>query len=185
MNTTKRAARIKRILFSGLLPCLLACLFLSAAHAQVATGGTYTLDQAVIANGGGTSTGTGYRVEGTAGQSAAGGNLTGLPYNVKSGFWAPSPFIPTAANVSISGRVLREDGMGIGNVRVTLIGGTLTAPRIALTSSFGYFTFEDVETGQTYVVSVSSKRYGFGQPAQAFSVVDNVTDLVFQATWQN
>ena len=111
--------------------------------------------------------------------------MTGSPYNVKSGFWNAPSLVPTAANVSISGRVVREDGMGITNVRVTLEGGALTTPRIARTSSFGYFTFDDVESAHTYVISVSSKSYGFGQPSQTISVIDNVTDLIFQASWQN
>jgi hypothetical protein len=165
-----------------------AFVALTQISGQIATGGSYTLDQAVTANGGGRSTdpiGNLYKVEGTSGQSAAGGSLIGGTYNAKSGFWAPGPFAPTAANVAVSGRVVTADGRGIRNVSVVLTGGTLTSPRIAQTGSFGYFTFDEIEVGQTYIVSVSSKRYGFGQPSQSISVLDNVTDLVFTATWQN
>src|SRR5437016_6075154 len=62
-------------------------LIVSTAHAQVATGGIYTLDQGVVASGGGSITGTGHRIDGTVGQAAAGGNLTGVPYAIDSGFW--------------------------------------------------------------------------------------------------
>ena len=154
------------------------------ASAQIATGGSYTLNQAVIANGGGNSAGGFYAVEGTSGQSAAGTNATGAPYALRGGFWNPLAG-PTAANVSISGRVLREDGLGIRNVRITITGGSLTSPRMALTSSFGHFTFDDIEAGQSYVVSVVSKRYGFAQSSQIINAVDNVNDLVFTSSWQN
>ncbi len=81
--------------------------------------------------------------------------------------------------------MLTQDGRGIRNIYVVINGGALTTPRVALTSSFGYFAFDDIEVGQTYVISISSKRYGFAQPTQAISVIDNVNDLVFQASWEN
>ena len=159
-------------------------LTVSPASAQIATGGAYALEQSVIANGGGNSAAGIYGVVGTTGQTAAGTNGTGGTYSLRGGFWSPG-FAPSAANVSISGSVLREDGLGIRNVRVTINGGSLTTARTALTSSFGYFTFEDIEAGQTYIISVASKRYGFAQPSQAISVLDNITDLVFTSTWLN
>lgn len=164
---------------------LTLCLVLSAsASAQIASGGIYGLEQAVVANGGGNSAGGFYAVEGTSGQSAAGTNGTGGAYALRGGFWQPLVG-PSAASVSISGRVLREDGLGIRNVLVTITGNTLTTPRTALTASFGYFTFEDIDAGQTYVITVTSKRYGFANPSQAISVVDNVSDVIFTSTWQN
>lgn len=156
----------------------------SSASAQIATGGTYALEQAAIANGGGNSAAGNYAVEGTAGQSAAGTNGTGGAYALRGGFWNPLAG-PTAANVTISGRVVREDGLGIRNVRVTITGNSLTSLRTALTSSMGYFSFEEIEAGQSYVVSVVSKRYGFFEPSRIISVTDSITDLVFAASWQN
>ena len=163
---------------------LLAFAGLATTNAQVATGGTYTLDQSVIANGGGTSLGTGYKVEGTSGQSAAGGSLANGVYNVKSGFWNPI-LSPTAAHVSVSGQVLTPDGRGLRNAVVILTGPNLTTPRRTLTTSFGYFTFDDIEAGQVYIITVSSRRYGFAQPTQAIAVFDNIAGLIFQAAWQN
>lgn len=164
---------------------LTLCLVLSAtASAQIATGAAYALEQAVIANGAGNSGAGSYAVEGTAGQAAAGANPAGGAYAMRGGFWNPL-LGPSAASVSVSGRVLREDGLGIRNVRVTINGNSLTSPRTALTSSFGYFTFEDIEAGQSYVITVVSKRYGFANPNQLISVTDSITDLIFAASWQN
>src|SRR5207253_2118104 len=81
----------------GLLLFLICLQCILPANGQIATGGTYTLEQAVIASGGGSSTGTGYAVDGTAGQSAAGSGLMGSSYGLDDGFWTfllsvtPSP----------------------------------------------------------------------------------------------
>lgn len=53
------------------------------------------------------------------------------------------------------------------------------AARTARTSAFGYFQFEDVEVGQTYIISVISKRYQF--TPQTVSVFENIEDLNFTA----
>ena len=67
--------------------------------------------------------------------------------------------IPTAARVSIAGRVLTAEGAGLRNALVSLRdqnGNT----RTAITSAFGYYHFDDVELGD-YVVGVSAKRYTY------------------------
>lgn len=175
MNYKNSLVVITMALFGVLVP----------VSAQIATGGTYTLDQGVIANGGGRSIGGVYTGSGTTGQSAAGVNAAGGTYAVRTGFWPGAALPPTAAHVAVSGRVLNPEGAGIRNAIVILEGDGLTAPRTVVTSSFGYFTFDDVEVGQMYIISVSSKRYGFGQSSQALSVVDTVSNIVFQASWLN
>jgi len=161
---------------------MLACVCLPA---QIATGGSYTLDQAVIANGGGaTNTVGNYQIAGTAGQSVAGGIAATGPYNIRSGFWQGAVLAPTAAMVSVSGRAVTQDGAAIRNARITVDGGALTSPISVLTNAFGYFSVE-VPSGQSYVVSVQHRQYQFGQPAQFVFAVDTVTDLVFTSTWRN
>lgn len=157
------------------------------ASAQIASGGSYTLNQSAISNGGGTSNDAlnTYKVEGTAGQSAAGVFASGGVYTAQSGFWSPNPFAPTAAGASIQGRVLDLKGRGLSKVVITLSGGMLLVPLTARTGSFGYFKFEDVEVGQIYIISVQSKKYGFGQNPQIVSLLEDVTDIVFQAGWMN
>jgi len=162
-------------------------LMIIGASAQVSSGGGYTLNQTVIANGGGTSSdalNNNYKVEGTGGQAAAGTFALGGSYTTRSGFWAPNPFAPTVAGASISGRVLDLNGAGLPKVIVTLSGGTLLVPLTARTSSFGYFKFDDVEAGQVYILSVHSKRFGFGQNPQIISLLEDVTDIIFQAGWE-
>src|SRR4051812_1139873 len=67
---------------------------------------------------------------------------------------------PTAASVGISGRIVDSNGYGIAKVRVTLADGTGQA-RIALTNGFGYFRFDNIQAGATYIVEAFAKRYQF------------------------
>ncbi|MBK8811289.1 MAG: carboxypeptidase regulatory-like domain-containing protein [Acidobacteria bacterium] len=91
------------------------------------------------------------------------------------------PLVPTAANVSIAGRVLTSAGQGIRNATVTIAGGGLTEPITVVTGSFGYYKFEGLEAGGVYVVSVSSKRFVFAVPSRVVGAADDVTDLDFVA----
>lgn len=95
--------------------------------------------------------------------------------------WSAGALTPTAANASISGRVLTADGQGIRNAVMTISGGNLTEPRLILTGSFGYYKFDDLEAGQTYIINIKSKRYVFTNPTTVITVQDDVTDYNFQA----
>ena len=86
--------------------------------------------------------------------------------------------IPTAAPVSISGRVLAPNGAGLRNAQVVLTDEN-GATRTANTTSFGYYHFDGVSSGQSMVVSVNSKRYTFN--TQIVSVQDNISDMNFYA----
>lgn len=157
-------------------------------NAQIASNGNYTLTQTAIANGGasgnGASLGGNYSVEGTIAQSAVGTNQQAANYNFKPGFWTAQPLAPTAASVSVVGRILTANGLGIRNVRVTL-----TAPsgeiRTVLSSSFGYFRFDDVAAGETYIFSVFAKRYTFKEQTQVRSITEDISDLFFIASGEN
>lgn len=85
---------------------------------------------------------------------------------------------PTAAGVSLSGRVLTADGRGLRNAVVVLTDRNGVSRR-ALSSSFGYYRFDDVQAGEMYVVSVTSKRYQF--TPHVVSVTNEITGLDFVA----
>jgi hypothetical protein len=85
---------------------------------------------------------------------------------------------PSAAAVSISGRVLTADGRGIRSTAVVLT-DSLGNSRTAITSSFGYYRFDEVPAGETYVLSVSSKRYQFAP--RVVTVQDEIVNLDFIA----
>ena len=156
------------------------CLFILAAFAvsiSAQSGGTFTITQSVIANGGGQSSGGTFNATGTAGQPAAGTSSNGGTFNAIGGFWQPGS-APTAAGVSVTGRVLTPDGRGLRNALVTLT-DQQGVTRRAITGSFGYYRFDDVVAGQTYVIAVSSKRFQFSP--RIVTVNDAVGDLDFVA----
>ena len=69
-------------------------------------------------------------------------------------------YFAVRAPVTVSGRVFTAAGLGLKNAAVTLQDG-LGATRRVMTSSFGSYTFDAVTPGQTYTITVSSKRYRF------------------------
>ena len=96
-----------------------------------------------------------------------------------------SPFVianglaPTAADVSISGRVLSGGGgKGVAQARVTLT-GTNGVTRSVTTNSFGFYRFNGAAAGETYIVSVSHKNYTFAP--QVVGVVEAVGEINFTA----
>jgi hypothetical protein len=87
----------------------------------------------------------------------------------------------TAAPATLGGRVLDANGRGLGKVRVILAGGSLSQPVYTLTSPFGYYSFDGIASGETYVVTVASKTYTFSQPSQIVSLQDSATETNFVA----
>lgn len=151
-------------------------LFLSIA-AQAQTGGIFTITQSVVASGGGqASNGGAVSLDGTTGQPLAGTNSAGGVFSTQNGFWQPN-FAPTAAGVSVSGQVLAGK-TGLSRARVTLTDEN-GATRSATTNSFGYFRFDNVAAGETYVFTISRKGYGFAP--QVINVTEDLTELIFTA----
>ncbi len=77
-------------LIARMLPVGALCITLNliAASAQTMSGGNYKITSSVQASGGGTSSGSGNKViEGTAGQTAAGGPLANSASGHDAGFW--------------------------------------------------------------------------------------------------
>lgn len=72
--------------------------------------------------------------------------------------------VPTAAEINISGQVKTASGQPIRNATITLNGGELTAPIIARTNAFGFYSFPAQSAGQSYVLSVGAKSHTFAEP---------------------
>ena len=87
---------------------------------------------------------------------------------------------PTAASVSVSGRVLSAEGRGLSHVTVSIADPNGNV-RSVHTNTFGYYRFDQVEVGMTYLIGVRSKRYQFENPDRAVSVQDELTDVDFIA----
>ena len=89
------------------------------------------------------------------------------------GMWYLLP--PTAANVSVGGRVHSPNG-GIAKAIVTITSPNGTSLRTT-TSSLGYYRFDEIIAGGTYTVTVASKRYVFAP--QVVTVNDTMESLDF------
>lgn len=86
-------------------------------------------------------------------------------------------FTPTAASVTLSGQV-KDGSRGLPNsiVRLTDQNGEIRTVR---TGSFGYYSFTEVDAGETYVISAVSKGYSFN--SQVVNVTENISNLDFIA----
>jgi hypothetical protein len=93
-----------------------------------------------------------------------------------------SPFViaeavsPTASSVSISGRVITPQDLGLTNALVTLTDMQGNS-RAVLTGRFGSFQFTNVTAGETYILSITSKRYTYSP--QVITVTEDLTGLSF------
>ncbi len=89
-----------------------------------------------------------------------------------------SALTTTAAGVSVSGRVSSSRGPAIPSTIVTLTGSD-GVTRSARTNSFGYYSFDNVRVGETYILNASRKGYVFAP--QVVSVSDHISELNFIA----
>lgn len=94
------------------------------------------------------------------------------------GMWQVPALAPSAAGVSVSGRVSAQNGAGVAGAIVSITDQSGNK-RQTRTSAFGYYSFDDVGAGQTYTVEVAAKRYQFNP--QIVNVQDNIQDLDFTA----
>ncbi len=92
--------------------------------------------------------------------------------------FAIAQFAPTAAAVTISGRVMTQTGRGVpgANVQVTDQAGNI---RIARTNQFGYYTFNNMEAGQILIFNVYNKQYQF--ETRVVNIDGNLSGLNFVA----
>lgn len=88
--------------------------------------------------------------------------------------------VATAAQVTVSGRVLTAAGRGIRAARVTITDQN-GRTRSATTSAFGNYQFGQIEAGGTYILSVSSKGYRFKENTQVLNVSGDTGDVDFIA----
>lgn len=85
---------------------------------------------------------------------------------------------PTAALVSISGRVVTPSGRGIRSVQITLTDSNGNE-RTAQTTSFGYYRFDDVEAGKIITLTAKARRFGFNQSSIVRTTNESISDADF------
>jgi hypothetical protein len=82
--------------------------------------------------------------------------------------------IATAASVNVAGRVTSSAGRTISNATVSMtdMNGTV---RSARTNSFGYYRFDGVPSGKSYVFNATAKGYTFSP--QLYTISDDISGL--------
>lgn len=95
-----------------------------------------------------------------------------------SPFVVAAPLAPLAANVSVSGRTVTNNGASLRNAVIVLT-DSAGVSRSVRTNAFGYFRFDEVEAGQTYVFEIRSKQFQF--VTQILTITEEIADLEFVA----
>jgi alpha-tubulin suppressor-like RCC1 family protein len=94
-----------------------------------------------------------------------------------SPFVVATPPPATAAQVSVSGRVLNgKSGVPRATVSVTDTSGTI---RTVKTNTFGNYRFEGLQAGQTYTFNITAKGYSFAP--QVISLNEDLAEFDFSA----
>jgi hypothetical protein len=88
---------------------------------------------------------------------------------------------PTAAYVPVGGQVTNSIGVGLSGATVTITDGSGNS-QTTTTGSLGYYNFDEVEVGQTYILDVQKRRYAFINDPRTVIVNDAITDANFQAS---
>lgn len=142
-----------------------------------ASGGVETLASALAGDLGGNPNGT-WSLYVTDDASSDNGSFGGGWSLAITQSFSQCSQAPTAAGVTVSGRVVDSNGRSAINAVVSFAdgGGTIWNAR---TNTFGYFRIANLPAGNDYIVSVTSKRYRFSPVI--LSVSDSVTDLVIRA----
>ena len=92
-------------------------------------------------------------------------------------FFVNVPLSPTAADVSIAGRILRgKSAVSRATVSLTDSSGIV---RTVKSNPFGYFRFNGIRAGETVIMQVTAKGYTFAP--QVVMLTDDLTEFDFHA----
>ncbi|MBX3243636.1 MAG: carboxypeptidase regulatory-like domain-containing protein, partial [Acidobacteria bacterium] len=92
---------------------------------------------------------------------------------VSAGSFNPAP---SAGLGAVNGRVFANGTAGLLNATVTITDANGNS-RVSRTGSFGYFSFEGLMSGETYVVSVTSRNFQYAP--QVVTLADSMAEVTF------
>lgn len=154
----------------------------AAQSVEKQTTGTpeFAVEKQVIVSGGGRTTSSLFTIDSSIVQAAAGTQASDDGDVVDAGFWTPE-VAPTAATASIAGQVLRADQSAISGARLVL--SDMSGMEVnAVSSPLGYFRFDNVEVGKTYILTTSAKNFIFAPSSILINLTDGITGLRIFAT---
>jgi hypothetical protein len=87
---------------------------------------------------------------------------------------------PTSASVSIGGRVHYANGKPIARARISLTDSS-GAVRYAFTNFYGFYRFDDIPAGETYIITASRRLIQFTQNTQVRFIGEDDLGIDFVA----
>lgn len=90
---------------------------------------------------------------------------------------------PSAAHASISGQAVTAEGRGIYGATLVLTDVATGESRMTRTNMFGYYTFDDIEIGSFYVLTIDHKRHYFASNTRSFTLVESLSRVDFIETF--
>jgi len=115
-----------------------------------------------------------YTINLATGSAAAVGNIGPGTVPYLGVTVAAPPAAPTAAQVTISGRIMSAKGAALRGAVVKLMDDAGRV-RSTVTNAFGYYSFDRVEAGRSFVIGAAAKRYNF--TSKLITVSDTLGDL--------
>lgn len=89
---------------------------------------------------------------------------------------------PSAAQATVSGRIVNQYGRGVRGIYLSLLDASSGETVYAITNSFGFYTFVDVDVANFYVLTAySTKRVSIADPIRSFTLNDDLTGVDFIA----
>jgi hypothetical protein len=90
--------------------------------------------------------------------------------------WTLLPTIGASGPFVVSGRVFDTSGLGVRNARVVFADQSGNT-RTTLTNAFGYYYFDNIDSGSTFIASVSYRRFTYAQ--RVVQVFNSLSDVNF------
>lgn len=88
---------------------------------------------------------------------------------------------PSAADATVSGRVVDSNGRGISGARIQVTNATTGVVSSILSSTFGYYAVSELESADTYIMTVDHRRYQFANNTRTFNLNEDLTNEDFVA----
>jgi hypothetical protein len=85
----------------------------------------------------------------------------------------------SAAGVKVAGQAKLANSRGVGGAIVTIQDLGTGKTRSVTTNTFGNYTFDDLEIGSFYMITISHRRYRFPESSKFFTLDSDLTGIDF------
>ena len=94
--------------------------------------------------------------------------------------------IAPTGNASVSGRIVDSNGLGVRGITVSIFNASTGQVALATSNSFGYYSFEDLELSNFYVLTaIGTKRYTIPNSERTFTLNEDLSNMDFVAEPSN